>query len=460
MFPQLCSYISGKKGKKTKKKQTPVPLSDFLASNGDAKILTQVKTVPSWAQEVEDDENYRAPQVLSYSLPTAPRASRSNDDVPENPPYMAHLSNLPFELEEEDIKEFFGELETESIRLPREDGGGRSRGFGYVEFTRRNDLIAALNMPDPQIRNRRIRIDVSIESDQKRQGGRGGGRYDGFGSSGGDTNMNWRKEGRNEDDGGDSGGQRRGGFGYSSRSGGSEAVPDTGNWRDSMKTKVDSPPPIRRGFGGDRGGDRGGFGGDRDRDRYGGRSSGSRYEDRNRGESRADSDAPTERPKLNLKPRTLPLPVLPKPADPEELKQQREGLDAEEDEPSRPEPTVVPAAAIFGDAKPVDTAAKEREIEARLERQRLESERAAEELREQQQKEKAAAEEASEKGGKSDTDEKIEKKADAEPVVNSWRRRDDEAAPRTQSPPRRRFSPERRGGNGPPRRNGKLLPAR
>ncbi|KAJ6633470.1 Eukaryotic translation initiation factor 4B, partial [Pseudolycoriella hygida] len=91
-------------------------------------------------------------------------------------------------------------------------------------------------------------------------------------------------------------------------------------------------------------------------------------------------------------------------------------------------------ATIFGNAKPVDTAAKEREIEERLEKQR-----ALEEERQRERSEKAAAEESSEK----------EPEVVVDNQVNSWRRRDNERniddLPRTQSPPRRRYSPDRRG---------------
>lgn len=122
----------------------------------------------------------------------------------------------------------------------------------------------------------------------------------------------------------------------------------------------------------------------------------------------------------------------------EEARKEEEEIPAVEEEvvePPRPKPTPVPAATIFGNAKPVDTAAKEREIEERLEKQRaLEEER--------ERNEKAAAEEKSEK--------EPEVVVVDDNQVNSWRRRDNERnaddLPRTQSPPRRRYSPDRRGG--------------
>lgn len=175
---------------------------------------------------------------------------------------------------------------------------------------------------------------------------------------------------------------------------------------------------------------------DGDRDRYPRRNNQNNgYDDRNHREA-ADEVPRGERPKLNLAPRTLPMPEL---KVEEEVKKdvEVEIPPVVEIEPPRPKPTPVPAATIFGNAKPVDTAAKEREIEERLEKQR-----AQEEERERERIEKASADENSEK----EPEEVVE-----DNQVNSWRRRDNDRnaddLPRTQSPPRnRRYSPDRRGG--------------
>lgn len=484
LFCPTLRLAAVKKNKKVKRKQ--VSLQEFLGENGTETKQGMVQVTkaiaPSWVEEIEDDDEYDRP-LQTFSLPTAPRASRAMDDVPENAPFMAHLSNLPFDVEDEDIYELFAEMEVDSLRLPREDGtNGRSRGFGYIEFKRRNDLIAALSMPDPHIRGRRIRIDISTDADQKR-GGRG--RYDG------DTS-NWRKEGGGGRGGDDEEGGRRGygGFGGGGKEWSTNSTEEGGNWRSNMKQRSDSPPPMRRSNytsdrGGDReGGDRGGFG----RDRYMGRGSGERSDriersgiersDRiersgiERSAPRDDTAAePAERPKLNLQKRTLPLPELVVvPLD--------ETVDEHKEEVAkRPDPTPVSAADIFGEAKPVDTSAREREVEERLERERLAREQALDDAR----KERAAAAEAARaaaeaaraesaaeadmegvEGTKVNGDDKEAAEAAAPPVVNNWRRKTEDvpsngnaadAHPRTQSPVRRRFSPDRRGG---PRRMGEL----
>lgn len=48
------------------------------------------------------------------ALPTAPKASRDYDDiankVPKEPPFMAYLSNLPYDVDEDEIADFFKNL--------------------------------------------------------------------------------------------------------------------------------------------------------------------------------------------------------------------------------------------------------------------------------------------------------------------------------------------------------------
>lgn len=51
---------------------------------------------------------------VSVVLPTAPKASRDYDDienkVPTEPPFMAYLSNLPYDVEDQEISDFFRNL--------------------------------------------------------------------------------------------------------------------------------------------------------------------------------------------------------------------------------------------------------------------------------------------------------------------------------------------------------------
>ena len=176
----------GKKNKKSSKKNKNVSLQDFLGATASAgTVIAQVPVNRSWGDECGDKEDTIRTQI---ELPTAPRASRmlNDDSIPTSPPFQAYLSNLPYDLVDEEIVEFFLEFDipVKSVRLPRDDNdSGRLRGYGYVEFETREDLIEAVSLPDPTLRNRRIRVGVSSENDNKgrqNRGDRGNRNYDNY----------------------------------------------------------------------------------------------------------------------------------------------------------------------------------------------------------------------------------------------------------------------------------------
>ena len=71
----------------------------------------------------------------------------------------------------------------------------------------------------------------------------------------------------------------------------------------------------------------------------------------------AFTETPKERPRLQLQPRSKPVENTP-------------SSEGEE----KPRPAPAPSSSIFGSAKPVDTAQREREIEERLMQQKISSE--------------------------------------------------------------------------------------
>ncbi|XP_046563643.1 eukaryotic translation initiation factor 4B-like isoform X2 [Haliotis rubra] len=170
-----------------------------------------------------------------------------------------------------------------------------------------------------------------------RDGGGGGGR---FGDRDGGRSFGDRDGGRSfgDRDGGRSFGDRDGGRSFGDRDGGGRFSDRYGD-RDGDRYGGRS-----RGFS-DRDGGRRGFGsGFQSREEGGGFSD--RYGSRggDRPNSRETSqEAPKERPRLQLQPRS-------KPSDPNGAEERK--------------------SSIFGSAKPVDTSAREREIEERLQRER------------------------------------------------------------------------------------------
>ncbi|XP_020712163.2 eukaryotic translation initiation factor 4B-like isoform X2 [Athalia rosae] len=369
-------------GKKTKKpKGKTLALTDFLADTPGGIQSVSLKT-SNWADDVEDEHGFSSNRNKEpVYLPTAPRAARgtgvNEENIPTNPPYVAFISNLPYDVDEEDLADFFAEMKVSNIRLPKDSN--KLRGYGYVEFEDRQSLIDALSIANTTIKTRRVRIEVSNSSSDDRRGGGRMGRdnrrdnYDDPERTAGD----WRSGPRDESAPAEQDRYRsRGGFDNKDRRDDREGFDDNkpGGWREGgdrggafkeragFRDEVDRERDRPR-YGGDR--DNRDRDGDRDRDRGG--SFGQR---RNYGDSDWSRDGPSRReepsrselktrPKLQLQPRTKPV---------EPIVVQEESLEpVVEPEPA---PTLVatpvPAANIFGAAKPVDTAAKEREIEERL----------------------------------------------------------------------------------------------
>uniref|UniRef100_A0A8V0ZYY0 Eukaryotic translation initiation factor 4B n=1 Tax=Gallus gallus TaxID=9031 RepID=A0A8V0ZYY0_CHICK len=151
--------------KKNKKGKT-LTLTDFLAEDGGSGAPTYIPKPVSWADETDDldgdgrvstawhsndDDVYRAPLIDRSLLPTAPRAAREpNIDrsrLPKCPPYTAFLGNLPYDVTEDSIKDFFRGLNISAVRLPREPTNPeRLKGFGYAEFEDIDSLFQALSL--------------------------------------------------------------------------------------------------------------------------------------------------------------------------------------------------------------------------------------------------------------------------------------------------------------------------
>uniref|UniRef100_A0A2K5D7Z2 Eukaryotic translation initiation factor 4B n=1 Tax=Aotus nancymaae TaxID=37293 RepID=A0A2K5D7Z2_AOTNA len=284
---------------------------------------TYVSKPVSWADETDDlegdvsttwhsndDDVYTAPPIDCSIFPTAPWAAREpNIDrtcLPKSPPYTAFLGNLPYDVTEESIKEFFRGLNISAVRLPREPSNPeRLKGFGYAEFEDLDSLLSALSLNEESLGNRRIRVDVADQAQDK------------------DRDDHSFVLDRNRDS--------------------DKTYTD---WRARPATdSFDDYPPRR---GDDSFGDkyRDHYESDRYRDGQDDRSWSSR-DDYSRDDYRRDDRGLPQRPKLNLKPWSSP----------------------KEDDSSASTSQSSRAASIFGGAKPIDTAAREREVEERLQKE-------------------------------------------------------------------------------------------
>ncbi|XP_073731109.1 eukaryotic translation initiation factor 4Ba isoform X4 [Misgurnus anguillicaudatus] len=389
---------------KSKKKGKTLTLTDFLAvdTGGNAPPSYAPAKPTSWADETDDlegdvttawhteDDVYRAPPIDRSILPTAPRAAREpNVDrsrLPRSPPYTAFLGNLPYDVSEDSIKTFFHGLSISAVRLPREPSNPeRLKGFGYAEFDDVDSLLRALSLNEENLGNRRIRVDIADQSGEKEREERsvsGRDRNRSERDMGPDkTDSDWRVRPKSDTDDGP---RRDDAFGERSRDRDrydSDRYREGQRWdapgdrhdsgRERYRERYDDTDrrEYDRGYDSRSGGRRpfgSGFRRDYDdrRDDY--RGSGDRYGDRyadredryERRDERRDDRGPQQRPKLNLKPRSVPK---------------------EEDQSNVQSASSGRAASIFGGAKPVDTAAKEREVEERLKKEQERLQRQLEE---------------------------------------------------------------------------------
>ncbi|XP_015120190.1 eukaryotic translation initiation factor 4B [Diachasma alloeum] len=415
---------SRKKGKKAK--MQTVALTEFLASNGGAPTIPLKST--SWADDVEDEHDgyHSRSSKEPIVLPTAPRAARGpgcdDENIPTSPPFVAYVSNLPYDVIEDDLADFFAEMQVTNVRLPKDST--KPRGYGYVEFDDRASLIEALNLSNTMIKTRRVRIEVSNSSNDDRRGGRMGmgrdNRRDGYDDPE-RTSGDWRSTPREQPSGGEDRFRSRGFDNRDDREGRSDSDNKPGGWREGdrstsafgeRRTFRDDNRGERRGFGdGERkgfgDGERRGFGdgerrgfGDGERRGFGdgerrGFGDGERRgfgdgERRGYGGDREEKERDWSRetntggltsfpPRRNdrerfperdeapaSEPRTRPtLNLLPRTKPIETIvKEEKFAPLPKAEVVDKPEPK--PATNIFGAAKPVDTTAREREIEERL----------------------------------------------------------------------------------------------
>ncbi|ODN96241.1 hypothetical protein I350_08243 [Cryptococcus amylolentus CBS 6273] len=81
--------------------------------------------------------------------------------LPTQPPYTAHIGNLSFEPDaEEQVKGFFADLMPVSIRIIK-DPTGKPKGYGYVEFKTIEGLKNGLDRKGEMLQGREIRISVA-----------------------------------------------------------------------------------------------------------------------------------------------------------------------------------------------------------------------------------------------------------------------------------------------------------
>ncbi|KAK4152864.1 hypothetical protein C8A00DRAFT_44160 [Chaetomidium leptoderma] len=385
----------------------------------------------SWADEVEDTYGTQPLPASDRRMPMSSYGGGGNDrgyhsirdnlpqQLPDKPPFTAHLGNLSYDATEETVSEFFEDCNILNVRIIEDREQNRPKGFAYAEFGDLEGLKTALTRDGQSFQGRTIRVKVADPP-------RGGS---GFGGEMRDLDWGAKRGPLADIPGRGGGGDRRGNdFGERRREfqpADDGKVRDFGNWErrgplSPLAGQAERPEsregsrsrtiePRSESFGGNRRASPAAWGpgeGNQEGSRPPRREFADRPERPERaptaaekdinwrnnmragapakspGESREGSEAPSSpapaaalpagRPKLNLTKRTVseaaPAAAGSAPADTK--------------------------ASPFGAARPIDTAAKEREIEERRVQDKKEAE---EKAKEEKLAKEAAAKEAAEK---------------------------------------------------------------
>ncbi|XP_023555785.1 eukaryotic translation initiation factor 4B-like isoform X2 [Octodon degus] len=179
-------HLQGASSEKNKKEEG-IFLTDSLSDSGDTERGSAhgLKSV-SWADKMEDLEDVStgwhssdedvcgAARMVHSVLPTAPCAAQESsvdwNHLPKSPPYTAFLGNLPKDLTEDSIRDFFRGLNVKVVHLPRDPcNPERLKGFSYVEFEDLDSLLSALSLNKQCLGKRIIRIVLAEQAHQDRK---------------------------------------------------------------------------------------------------------------------------------------------------------------------------------------------------------------------------------------------------------------------------------------------------
>lgn len=81
--------------------------------------------------------------------------------MPTQPPYTAHIGNMSFDATQDDIAEVFAGCQVTSVRIVEDKLTQQPKGFGYVEFSAPDGLKKALAFQGASVKGRNIRVSIA-----------------------------------------------------------------------------------------------------------------------------------------------------------------------------------------------------------------------------------------------------------------------------------------------------------
>ncbi|KAB8239253.1 translation initiation factor 4B [Aspergillus alliaceus] len=153
-----------------KQKAQKMSISTFLAD----------ENYGSWADEMEDmplpaasqprfdsDRRFGGPSSAGFGNGFGGERERGGYAVreplplPTQPPYTAHVGNLSFDATSDDISELFAECAVTNVRVVEDKLTKAPKGFGYIEFETVDGLKKALDLSGATLQGRAIRVSIA-----------------------------------------------------------------------------------------------------------------------------------------------------------------------------------------------------------------------------------------------------------------------------------------------------------
>ncbi|OIR57920.1 MAG: translation initiation factor eIF4B [Amphiamblys sp. WSBS2006] len=121
-------------------------------------LQKETKATESWAEDVSLEDV----RLMPLARMTAAQKELDLKDVPSEPPFTAHVSNLSFDTTEEEVSKHFASTHPHLTALMR-NRDGTSRGRANIDFKARDSLIQALSLTGTMVRDRQISVSVSAK---------------------------------------------------------------------------------------------------------------------------------------------------------------------------------------------------------------------------------------------------------------------------------------------------------
>ena len=98
-----------------------------------------------------------------------------------------YVGNLSFNTSNEDLQELFGQAGTvETVNIVEDRDTGRSRGFGFIEMSSKEEAQAAIEqLNGKEVDGRSLTVNEARPREERSGGGGGGNRGGGGGGRGG-----------------------------------------------------------------------------------------------------------------------------------------------------------------------------------------------------------------------------------------------------------------------------------